>query len=185
MAQFVQKHLVVARYKEDVTWVNQLKNWNAIVIQKQTEELVGDMPNAGREPSSFFFAVGRNYDSIQPDDIWAFVQGNPFDHCPELFTELERSTKGFRWLGSARKITDGTGKPEHPNLPVADKYKEWLERKWSENITFCPGGQFVLLGRNLLHYPREWYLRLMDDFTTAYNAWVAERLWGKIYADEK
>lgn len=181
MVETVSRYLVVARYKEDVSWIGNFAGWAPIIVQKETEDLRGDMPNAGREPSSFFFAIAKHFDSILPSDIWAFVQGNPFDHCMELARELKKPCSSFRWLGSPAKTTDGTGEPDHPNLPVAEKHREWLGREAPDFIDFAPGGQHMVSGDNILRYPKEFYVELMDDFTTAYNAWVAERLWAEIY----
>lgn len=191
MAQAVPiKRIVIARYKEDVSWVDRLPaGWIPTVVQKQTEELEGDMPNAGREPSSYFFAIAKHYKDIQPDDLWAFVQGNPFDHCPGFLDKLLREPDGYTPLGGGQfdspdyHWSDGKGHPTHGNLPVKEKYEEWLNKPFPGRVEFTPGAQFMVRGRDLLKYPLEWYIKLMDDFTSEYNPYVAERLWAQIYAN--
>jgi hypothetical protein len=176
------KHIVIVRYVKDTSWTNQLKGWDVILIQKANDETEGDMPNAGREPAGFFFAILKHYDQIKPDDIWAFVQDSPFDHCPNFFDKLEQPVTGFTPLGGTTpKVSDGNGGQDHPNLPVAEKHQEWLGRPFPDSIEFHAGGQFMVTGKDLLRYPKQWYMEVMDDFTTAWNAWCAERLWSAIY----
>lgn len=186
MAKPISKRLVIARYKEDISWVDRLpEGWTPVVIQKKTEELEGDMPNAGREPASFLFAVARDYSRIKPDDLWAFVQGNPFDHCVNFLDKLLQEPDGYTPLGGhSTMISDGTGMPTHPRLPLAEKYEEWIGRPFPGTVVFTPGGQFMVRGRDLLRYPRDWYLKVMDEVTPAYNPYIAERIWAEIYAKQ-
>jgi hypothetical protein len=178
------QRIVVARYKADIGWLSRFPGWTHTVIQKQTEELEGDMPNAGREPAAFLFAIAKYYDTILPDDIWVFVQDHPFDHCPDLEVLVRQSFTEFKWLGGhSLKLSDGEGKQDHPNLPVAEYYEKWTGKPWHEGkeVSFAPGGQFMVTGEVLLQHPREYYVELMDDVTPAYNAWCAERLWESIF----
>lgn len=178
-----KKILVIARYKEDVGWVDKLsEDWTPMVIQKQTEELKGDVPNAGREPASFLFAVAIYYDQIKPDDVWAFVQGDPFPHVTNFFDKLERPVHGYLPLGGeGLKTCDDNGAPDHPNIPLKELYEKWLNRPCPKELHFTPGGQFMVRGADLLKYPLEWYVQVMDDVTPGWNCYVMERIWGEIY----
>jgi hypothetical protein len=178
------KYLVVARYKADITWLDKFSDWVPIVVQKQTEELDGDMPNVGREPAAFCHAIITRYSAIQPTDRWVFVQDHPFDHCLDLEVKLAKNYPYFTWLGGERlKRTDGTGKPDHPDLQIKEYYEKWTGQPWQmqQEATFAPGGQFVVTGEELLSYPKSFYKTLYDDVCINENAWVAERLWGKIF----
>lgn len=181
MGRPIQKYLVVARYKEDISWVKDYPGWQVIVIQKATEDVEGDMPNVGREPTSFALAIKRYYHSIRPDDIWAFVQGRPFDHCPSLMEDLQRDFDRFRWLGSPTKKSDGDGKHDHPGLPVAEKYGQWLGKEFPGSVDFAAGGQHMVKGEVIKSRPLSFYKELGDDLVLDYNPWVAERLWASIY----
>lgn len=187
MAEPVRR-IVVARYKADITWLDRFPGWVHTVIQKQTEELEGDMPNAGREPASFLFAIAKYYDTIAPDDIWVFVQDHPFDHCPDLEVLVQKPFTDFAWLGGDKlKMSDGEGRQDHPNLPVAEYYEKWTGRPWAEGqqVSFAPGGQFMVKGDAILRRPKGYYIEVMDDVTPAYNAWCAERLWEPIFVTEQ
>ncbi len=184
MGKFVQKYLVVARYQADITWLDKVEGWTPIVVQKKTDELEGDMPNEGREPAAFLHAILRHYDRIQPTDVWAFVQDNPFDHCRDLLNILNEPVRAFSWLGGDYlKTSDGEGKQDHPELPVAELYSKWINKDWPEGNTvdFAPGGQFKTTGKQLLSWPKEHYQTMYDDVCIDYQAWAAERLWGEIF----
>ena len=177
----IQKYLVVARFREDTGWTDRLEGWNIITVQKEDNGMPGDMPNVGREPSSFCHAIAERYDSITPTDVWAFVQGRPFDHCPDVIERMNAYKSSFQWLGEPGKSTLSNGAPDHPGLPVAEKYKEWLDREFIGSIDFAPGGQHIVEGQNILARPKDFYEFLKDDFAVGENAWVAERLWKEIY----
>ena len=185
MGEPVQKRIVIARYKEDINWIDKLPTgWLPVIIQKKNEELDGDMPNAGREPGSFLFAIAKHYNQIKPNDVWAFVQGNPFDHCANFMDKIElaEKNKGYTPLGGS-KACDDNGAPDHPNLPIKQYYKKWLHRTCPKDFKFTPGGQFIVRGKDLLRYSRQWYVDVMDDVTPAWNCYIMERIWGEIYAD--
>lgn len=182
MAQPVQR-LVVARYKADVNWLDSIQDWQKIVVQKETEDLPGDMPNEGREPAAFLHAIIQNYAAVKRSDIWAFVQDNPFDHCIDFVQLLDKPFNDFAWLGGGLKHTDGEGREDHPNLPVAKYYKKWTELDWDDSklVPFAPGGQFKVTGRMILMNPKSFYVKMYADVCIDYNAWVAERLWERVF----
>jgi hypothetical protein len=76
--------LVVARYKESTEWTKNIKN-KVLIFNKNIEEnnlFELNLPNKGFETDTFLYFIIENYESL-PDYI-AFLQGNPFDHCPEV-----------------------------------------------------------------------------------------------------
>ena len=162
--------LVVARFQEDVSWVEQFPAWEPMIVQKDV-----DLPNVGREPASFFWAMERLYDS---HGTLAFVQGNPFAHAPNL--DLRPVTE-FTWLGNPHYVTDGNGGPHHYGLSVSTKLNEWLGQEWGEPIRFAAGGQFLIPGHLLRKWPREKYAQMLEEMSVGENPWVMERLWGQFF----
>jgi hypothetical protein len=103
------KHLVVARHEEDTSWYSRIPSgWKLLEVQKGRE-----LPNTGREASSFLWAILHLYPTLQDDDVVAFVQADPFDHTPDidLFLLLDRPTTGFRALGDYTYLSCGTPPP--------------------------------------------------------------------------
>ena len=72
--------LVIARYNEELDWVNNLNKENVIIYNKGADEHSSAIKreNIGREVESFFYYIIENYNNL-PDYV-IFLQGNPFDH---------------------------------------------------------------------------------------------------------
>lgn len=163
--------LVVAQYQEDVSWVSQYPAWEPLIVQKEV-----DIPNVGREPASFFWAMEKLYGT---NETIAFVQGNPFAHAPQMVLS---SVDEFRWLGNPTYIADVDGGPHHYGLPVRERLREWCEQDWTERIFFAAGGQFLLPGHQLRKWPKEKYAGMREAMSVGENPWVMERLWERFFA---
>jgi len=190
------KQIVVARYKEDITWIDKLPaSLLPLVVQKGR-----DLPNKGREPTSFLWAILHMYDVIDPDDLWVFVQGNPFPHTTNFIDRMHmaHNVSGFQpiaggppvvvtWKATGKQevfkepfMTDAEGNPHHPGLPVGLWYEKWMKRPFpKKGVPFYPGGQFMCDGRTLRYRDKSFYRMLYDDVMTENNAtpYVMERLW--------
>jgi len=88
--------IVIARYNENVDWLNRLieqHNWiNKIVIFNKGEDDINNkqphiisivnLSNKGREGETYLNYIIDNYDTL-PEHVW-FIQANPFDHSPDI-----------------------------------------------------------------------------------------------------
>jgi hypothetical protein len=99
-----QRRLVVAKYKEDISWINELKDHFDIVVYNKDNNLDPhdlnfhkreyhidgikwiDLPNIGREAQTYLFHIIENFDNLH--DLEVFTQGNPFDHTPHFIQSL-------------------------------------------------------------------------------------------------
>jgi hypothetical protein len=116
------KQLVVAKYREDVSWLSQV-NIPTIVYDKCPEvrpdielphvEFV-ESPNIrnGREAHSYLSHIVQNYDNLA--DVTFFVQGDPFVHSPRLWERLELDYSDTASLSV--QYSEG-----HPSLEVKEK----------------------------------------------------------------
>jgi hypothetical protein len=112
-------NLVIARYKEDLTWLKNVpENLNIIVYNKDDTKPISKiftrvgwqtkgsnpsplnapdgvtilrLPNIGREADTYLTHIIDNYDNL--GDITIFCQGNPFDHSPDMLKLLEYTDK--------------------------------------------------------------------------------------------
>lgn len=164
-------HLVVAVYNEDTGWLDSIEGWEPLVVTKNV-----DLPNEGRECSSFFFGIQKLYRSLRPDDRVACVQGNPFEHCGDLAVGLEQ-TGPFVPLGHWHTTCDIDGKPHHPGLPLAEYWRDWIGTEPPAELSFTPGGQFSVSADVLHARPLEDYQRMVGEMSRPDAPWVMERLW--------
>lgn len=199
------KRLIIARYKEDITWLDKINDsWLPMVVQKGTEEQEGDIPNRGREPTSFLYAILKHYDNIEPNDVLAFVQGDPFPHTTNFIDNLNglNSVEGFSpiaggppvvvtWKATGHKevfkepfISDGQGNPHHPGVPVGEWYTKWMGKEFPNGgVAFYPGGQFIVPGSLVTAKPRSFWQQIYDDTMAENDAtpYVLERLWFSLF----
>lgn len=139
-----QIQVVVARYQEDVSWLEQLE-MSSIVYDKsgdQKEFIVYNgprigLPNIGRETHTYLTYIVRTYPDFQ--DYTVFVQGSPFFHMgptagPEtLKTAILRNARmgvqftGFAWY---KLKCDRLGRPHDMAKP--ENQGRWLG--WGKDI---------------------------------------------------
>ena len=90
--------IVVARFKEDLEWLNKLiesELWieRVVIFNKGPENIsfskkalkkieIIRKENIGREGGTYLDYIIENYE-VLPDKIW-FIQGDPFDHSPDF-----------------------------------------------------------------------------------------------------
>ena len=99
--------LLIARYQEDLTWVENVPARFEVVVVNKSENLprfrrddvtVIRSENVGREAETYVSYIVHNYESL-PDRI-IFSQGDPFEHSPfflDLLQEFE-AWQGFQPL---------------------------------------------------------------------------------------
>lgn len=168
----MKKTIVVARFNENLDWLKQLPNgWKPLVVQKGK-----DLPNLGREFSSYFWAIDRLYPDIEDDDVLAFVHGEPFEHSPGLLSYLQSPPEKFCLTGNVTIPCGADGSPHHPGLPVAEKLKQWFGIEWPGQITFTAGGESVVRGKAIRKRPVSFYRDLTEEMNQGENAWAMERL---------
>lgn len=164
-------HLIVARYNEDVGWLDTIEGWETHVIEKDR-----DLPNEGRECSSFHFGIARLYPRLHPGDRVACVQGDPFHHCPDLHVGLEQPGP-YVPLGNWHTTCYLNGEPHHPGLPIAEYWADWIGTPPPERVSFTAGGQFLVDAEVLMARPVKDYQLMVGEMSRPLAPWVMERLW--------
>jgi hypothetical protein len=168
------RYLVVARFNEPIAWVAQHRGiWNVQVVEKGV-----DLPNVGREASSYLWWILQNYERLKQGDRIAFVQGNPYDHCPQFDTYLRSAVM----LGPMLTC-DAQGWPNHGGLAKSlARGCEILGRQVPEEITFVAGAQFVVTASQIHDRTLQQYQALYDwTMEDADAPWSCERLWSEIF----
>lgn len=180
---YSKNDLVVAKYKEDVSWALNLKHMYNVKIYDKDKHL----KNVGRESHTYFYHVWLNYDNLSLYTY--FLQGNPFDHCPGILEFLNdkrnlndyESTDLFRWLTSWMVNDDGTGQHHGGILRIHELYEEYFGHR-KDSYIFGAGCQSVVHRKLLLQYPRSWYLEQLEKYETdELLPWRIERIWGYLW----
>jgi len=161
--------IVVARYNEKVEWT---KHFSNVIIYNKGEKLTGDfdeilLSNVGREGHTYYKHIYDNYDNLS--DYIIFLQGNPFDHSPNIMYNLNKYVNNndlnidFEFL--SEKIIDCnlSGCIHHPGyLPLIETYEHLFNiKKNFMEFQFGAGAQFIVSKRKILQRPKEFYLKII------------------------
>lgn len=161
--------LVVARYNEDVSWVNLIPA-NVVIVNKS------QIGNTGREASSWLWYIAHH--ELRGD--YVFCQGDPYAHCPNFDSVVGKQ----RHYGPRVKC-DLHGAPHHPGLKIegllaAINLVSGRKVQLPAELEFTAGAQFQASAEEIQRgIGRGWNVQnLMDIANTHPQApWVFERLW--------
>jgi len=164
--------MVVARYKENVDWLNNLSNRDnlKITVYNKFFDEENFLPNeAGREAHTYLYHIYTNYDSLAEYTI--FTQANPFDHAPELLEAVKLMTynndeydfKSFvNYFGSPSLWSDIDGYPHHPGLDLRPGIKEIFPNSSQQQFEFYPGAIFMASKINIRKRSKDFYLKCLE-----------------------
>jgi hypothetical protein len=177
---------VIAKYKEDISWVNRLK-CPYIVYDKSI-----DIPNVGREAETYLRYIITNYEKL-PDYI-LFLQGNPFDHLTigsidyinqSIDTALD-SNIDFLHLNNLHNESHNS------YTRTKESFIALFSNTLPVSFIFCPGAQFIVSRDSILFRPKYFYETISNVMTTINNTsvsfnnclvcpWTIERMWPYIF----
>lgn len=183
--------LVIARYKEDIAWTNNLPNFlNIIVYDKFISNAANSLPNLGREGHTYLHHIINNYNSLSEINI--FCQGNPLDHNSTFIQTISNvnniikitEQSGFYPLGPI--VSEGpyanidirhkSGLPMFYILDLFFDYKMSIGDKYNTSY----GGQFLVRKENIISRPIELYLflyKILSYDKDPIEGYILERLW--------
>ncbi|WP_419779915.1 DUF3431 domain-containing protein [Maridesulfovibrio sp.] len=175
--------IVVARYKEDISWLDEC-GWPAVIYDKGGDLVAaGDdravpLPNVGREAHTYFTHIIERYPDFP--DYTIFLQGDPFFHTHDLSAEQlfeladEKMVRnigffGFAWfkircdrLGRPHDMHDpakeGKWKGWGKDIPVGEIFEKLFKRTSPEQfIANAPTGNFIVGKERVLTRPKSFY----------------------------
>ncbi|NCD35421.1 MAG: DUF3431 domain-containing protein [Spartobacteria bacterium] len=197
--------LVVAKYREDVSWVRRL-GFQAIIYDKSGLQENFPLPNIGRETHTYLYHILHFYPKFP--EYTVFLQGNPFDHlCAGMTTEslynlikIEISKKvKFKGLSCYSIRCDELGRPHQlackggkwsgflNDIPVGRVYGQLFSGPIPSSFHCrAPAGLFLVHSSRILCRPKSFYEKAMeiilcdkDDIMNTGHAF--ERLWYIIF----
>lgn len=200
---------VVARYNEDIKWIEGIdtSDTNIFLYNKGNDDIPVLFPkpftykklkNIGRDPHSYIYHIVENWENL-PEYV-IFTQGNPFDHCSNLFDKIKSHTsEDFLYLHSTRilreeiscgweqKVFDQRDDKEgiFQFFRLADVAKRLLGDEMPKFFMFAPGQQFIASKKSIFKRGLNYYQEILNDFDKNYLLpWTLERLWPYILRAE-
>lgn len=196
MSESPSLELVIARYAEEVSWLNNVPNAYRVSVYNKGDDMPGAvaLPNAGREAHTYLHHIIERYERLA--DITVFCQGKPFDHVPDLHSFLKglaagtESVETFKWLGFIIDCDDGAGRlfktwgknENGRGLRLADFYRELFETPPPEAFTFFPSAHFAVTAAQVTSRSVTFYKRALERsmrFPDAAHCF--ERVWDRVF----
>jgi len=177
--------VVVARYLENIDWGSSLSN---VIVYNKGKPLPNSyrqvcLKNVGREGHSYYQYIVDHYDALE--DYTVFLQGNPFDHSPNVLERIQRyqETKlemDFEFISDCIISSNFSGCcMYHPALPLKEVYEQVFgHRKESMEFTFGAGAQFIVSKKNILKRPKSFYekiVKILEKEVDPIEGYVIER----------
>jgi hypothetical protein len=202
--------LVVSQWNNDVSWIPKYSDKYVIYDKSNTlpeSANVLKVPNVGHNLFDIFHYIYNNYEDLP--EIVAFLEGHPFDHCNEeklgrllqnkFFTALESYETAPEYHahikcsdGGFMEINNSWYVMSHQNrhLSILQTYNEMLDYVFTNAtkpqwVRFAPGGMYLVERDRLLHYPKEWWYKLMMIVSIDSNqaeAYIFERMLWTIFS---
>jgi hypothetical protein len=152
---------VIAKYKEDVSWVNELKS-PYIVYNKNIEDnhlYKNNLQNIGNEGHTFMYHIVQNYNNL--NEYTAFVQGNPFDHCPAFIKAINEFKGDFQLIALGASTTYGS-QVDEVGKQIID-FAKLIGFEPQFPVLEVSGGQVLLHKDVITSQPVEFYQRIIDS----------------------
>ncbi len=190
--------LVVSRYNEDVTWLNEFTekhdNLNVYLYNKKPEPIIGVYgpylyefrPNVGNEAETYLTHMIRNHNNPK-DAVTLYVQGNPWDHMhrEQMHRIIENGVESFEWLAfhhlPCEAMKNGC---HHPELKFQEFYNDIFGKNIPDYFSFGVGGQFAVNSEvvNATPLDRLYQVRdlVLDKYADNWPWCFLERTWDQV-----
>ena len=177
--------IIIAKYKEDISWVNMLHH-SYMVYDKSK-----NIPNVGRESETYLRYIIENYDNL-PDYV-VFLQGNPFDHLKIGNIEfLNNEIDSIHDCKSMICLNYIANAGHNAITRTKESFQALFDTPLPKLFSFSPGAQFIVPKDCILHRPKSFYETIrnvmsdIDNKTISYAnclvcPWTIEQMWSYIF----
>ena len=185
MASTPSKLVVIARYKEDIDWVEDLD----VPVKVYNKGKLGKnrLKNVGLDPNTFMRHIYMNYNKLA--DYTFFLQGDPSDHFTDCIDFVNDHTDQEKAFLADQIVTDNRyGMPNNDYyLPMDVAWNLLFESKAPQLYSFGPGCQFLASREMLRQRSRKFYKKCIDitlwNEKKSMGAFTLERLIPHILGD--
>ena len=178
--------VVIAKYKESISWANQLK-YPYIVYDKSK-----DIPNVGREAETYLRYIIANYDNL-PEYV-VFLQGNPFDHLMNKSVDYINKSISNTISNNIDLFHLNYLANERHNVYTRSReaFIKLFNHPIPDTFLFPPGAQFIVSRNYILCRSKAFYetisnvMSTIDNTSVTFNnclvcPWTIERMWPYIF----
>lgn len=155
----MNKEVVIARYKEDIDWIANIKPHIGIQLyNKHYDSGYGSvtLPNVGKEANTYLKHIVNNYDDLAY--MTYFVKGDPFKNSPKIIEEINGKLDWefdlFHCLCEQVETADKDR--------VGEFYEKLFGKKLIHNIHYGVGAQFLVKKEAIRLNPKEFYEELLE-----------------------
>lgn len=203
--------IIVARYNEDIRWLNTEMN-NCIIYNKGDKLNIDNeiiLENIGRESETYLHYIITNYNNLP--DIVVFTQGRIADHIGKNDVNFLLRIKNDILIQSQSRNYiihfdvgqnihwDKTWNLRNDGYYLKDNYKnnkpitfiEWFKTNINENypnpIAIYPAALFAVRKENILNKPLDYYKKLILEVNHHINSTEGhffERSWYYIFENK-
>lgn len=181
-------NIIVARYNENIEWTKELNN---VIIYNKGDKLDNSynethLKNVGREGHTFYTYIYDNYDNLSNHTV--FLQGNPFDHCPDIIQKIKTIDVTIDFIFLSNRILNCclSGCIHHSGLPLINVYETLFNiKKENMEFEFGAGGQFIVSKTQILKRPKDFYLqivKMLENDINPIEGFVIERFHSLIFS---
>lgn len=184
--------IIIARYNENIDWTREFSN---VIIYNKGYTLSNtyneiQLSNVGREGHTYYKYICDNYDNL--DNYTIFLQGNPFDHSPNIISNLREYMNNpdlkidFEFLSESILDCNINGCRYHSGIPLQAVYNQlFKDNRTDLKFVFGAGAQFIVSKARILQRPKEFYLKIVEILEKNINpieGFVIERFHPLIFA---
>ena len=206
--------LIIARYQEDISWLDDYNNMNKIIYNKG-EKIISDkydkiinLRNVGRESHTWLYHIVNNYNNL--DDINIFLQGrlddlncmafrNPYDYLKIIdkygFAVSRYGLLGpFHWQYNVGIENDIKYKSQWDNFKISRSsigFRKFAKQLFPDIPLFVAtsyGGCFAVKKELIRKYDINFYTNLLNklnDHNNPIEGHYLERLWCYMFTKNK
>lgn len=185
--------LVIARYNEDLSWIDRLPCKSTIYNKgSHCGRYCYTLSNIGRESHTYLCHIINNYSDLS--DLIVFTQGDPFPHCPDFIDKTQSIVqkgldKPFRnlssWTLSVQELKcDYWPYANWPNL-VPEVAHSLFGKDFNRPIWFGAGAIFAVTKEAIRQHPLSFYEKAIEFHNTNNDGYAHafERLWPTIFGE--
>lgn len=183
--------LVVARYNEDISWVDDFevpyKIYNKGELNIKYPYTI--LKNIGRESNTYINHIVLNYYNLY--EYTVFLQGFPFHHSKDTKDRILNNSKKFEFLDSAVMLNDLNDTPvEHRRSLYIVLGKigmiGYLLNFIKPSYYYGHGAQYIVHKDLILNKSLNFWKKLLEvTETESYSPWVLERLFPYIFLNNE